>query len=547
MRKKMIYIYILFICLFVGIIPINAESSGIVLNKSQTILGVGYSEVLKYSLSVGLNSSNIIWTSSNEKVATVQNGKITAITEGFTIITATINGNKSTCKVIVSSDYIPIEGISLNTSTLSILLGTSETLVPTIIPVDATNKDVIWTSSNTDVAIVENGKVVSKKIGSAVITASISGFRATCKVNVVESVALTSINLNKSNITIKENYTEILDVIYSPSNATNRKVTWKSSNTSVVTVDSEGKITGIKPGSATITAISNDGGYVSACEVTVEAISKKVIGIDLDKKELSITVGEKAVVTATITPSYAENKNIVWSSSNKDVASVNNGEITALSIGTTEIKAISEDGNKEVVCNVTVISQPIKSISFVSEEQNVYIESKTKLNTISDPKNSTIENPIWTSSNEEVATVENGVVNAISIGETTITISSQDGTITASTKINVISKPKEKLNITIEGYDLNFDPEIKNYTLKIGNEDKLTISTNVSEKNFTINGNQKLKNGSIITITINEEEKSTYVINIKKNENYTIYFIAIISFLLFLNIIRIIIKNKKKS
>lgn len=547
MRKKISYIYVLFIILFIGIIPIKAENNGIILSKNQTTIGVGYSETLKYSLAGGLNSSNIIWTSSNEKVATVQNGKVTAITEGLTIITASINGNKSTCKVTVSSNYVPVNGIILNKSSLNLLIETSETLIQTISPSNATNKDVTWTSSNPDIAIVEDGKVTAKKLGSTIITVSISGYRSTCKVNVVDNVPLTKINIDKSNVTIKENTTEILNIIYSPSNATNKKVTWKSSNTSVATVDSQGKITGIKPGSTTVTAVSNDGGYVSICKVTVEAISKKVTSIDIDKKELSISIGEKATIEATITPSYAENKNITWSSSNKNIAIVNNGEITALSPGTTEIKAISEDGNKEAICKVTVTSPPIESISFINEEQTVYIESETKLTTISEPKNSTIENPIWQSSDEQVATVENGIVNALSIGETTITISNQDKTITASIKINVVNKPKEKLNITVEGYNLNFNPEIKNYTLKIGSEEKLTIKTNVSENKVTISGNQKLKNGSIIKITINDEEDYTYIINIKKNENYTIYFIAIISLLLFINLVRLMIKNKKKS
>lgn len=540
-------IYILLISILIGVFPTKIAASSILLNKSQMILGVGYTETLKYTIEEGLNDSNIIWTSSHPNVATVKNGKVTAITEGVTIITATINGQKSTCKVTVNSSYVPVSGINLNKTNLNILVGSTENLTKTVLPANATNTDATWTSSNTGVVTVENGKVTAKKVGTAIITVSLSGYSATCTVVVVDTIELKKIAINKSSITIKEQASENLSISYTPSNATNKKVNWKSSNNNVVTVNSDGKITGIKEGSATITAISKDGGHVSTCKVTVEAISKKVTGISLDKTEAKMTAGEKLTLKATISPSYAENQNISWTSSNESVATVQDGNITAHFPGLAEIKVISEDGQKEAICKVTVLSPPIKSISFQDKEHTVYIDSKTKLITITDPINASIENPIWTSSNEEVATVTNGVVQALSLGETTITISNQDNTVTASTKIIVVSQPKDKLNITIEGYDLKFNPEIKNYTLKINNENQLTINTNVTKEKVTINGNKNLKNGSIITVTVEGEEKTTYVINIQQKQNYTIYFVIVISGLLLLNIIRILIKNKKKS
>jgi uncharacterized protein YjdB len=338
-----------------------------------------------------------------------------------------------------------------------------------------------------------------------------------------------------------------LTVKFNPTNATNKKITWRTSNKNVATVDENGKVTGISAGNATITAVSNDVGYVARCDVKVDAISKKVTGVSLDKKELKIVIGEETTIKATVNPNYAENKNVIWESSDEQVATVKDGKITGLRPGTAEIKVVTEDGAKEAICKVTVISPPIKSIKFKETEKTVYIGSETTLSTISEPINSVLENAIWTSSDELVAIVENGVVKALSQGETIITISNKDKTITASINIKVINKPKEKLKISIENYDLKFSPETKNYTLEIGNEKQITINTNISKDKVTINGNQNLKNGSIITITINEDEKVTYVINIKKKENYTIIFIAIISFLLLLNLIRIMIKNKKKK
>lgn len=547
MRKNLKYIFMSLICILATIIPIKVNANGITLNKSEITLGVGIHEKLNYTLGEGLNSSNIMWKSSNTNVATVQNGEVTAISEGSAIITASINGYNSTCKVVVTSNYISVTGISLNKSSLSILVGTSETLTYTISPQNATNKNVTWQSSDNSVVTVQNGKITAKKVGTATITVSSSEYRAQCRVTVVDTVALKSISLNKTSLTIKEKSSEKLSVTFNPSTATNKKVTWRSSNTNIVTVDSSGNVTAIRPGSATITVVSNDGGYVATCKITVEEISKKVTSVSLDKKELNLVAGEKSTLKVTVNPDYAENKNVTWSSSNESIATVQNGEITAIAPGTTEIKVTSVDGNKEAICKVTVTAPPIKGVSFSESGQTVYLGSEITLNPVTDPVNSILENPIWTSSNEEIATVENGVVKGLSLGETTITVSNQDKSITASITVTVINKPKEKLNITIEGYNLNFNPDVTNYNLTIGDESELTINTNVSKEKVTTKGNQNLKNGSIITITVTDEEKVTYIINIKKKQNYTIYFIAVISVLLLLNLIRIIVKSKKKS
>lgn len=546
MKKHIKYLYMVFINLLILTMPVIVNAEGIRINKNETTIGIGYSENLKYTLKEGVNSLSIIWKSSNPSVATVSNGKVTGISEGTTIITATIGSQNSTCKVTVTSNFIAPTGIKLNKSNLNLLIGTSETLNKTIIPQNATNQEATWNSSNPSVASVENGKVTAKKVGTTIITVSSFGYNATCKVTVIDTIDLQKISLNKTKITIKERATEKLNVTYTPSNATNKKITWKSSDNNIVTVDSSGKITGIKAGKATITAIANDGGKTSKCEVTVEEISKNVTSITLDKKELKLTSGDTQKLKVTITPSYAENKNVIWSSSDEKIAKVENGTIIAIAPGSVEIKAVTEDGNKEAICEVTVISPPIKGISFSEESTTMYVDSETILTPIFDPENAFLENAIWTTSNEEVAIVTDGVVKALSEGETTITIESQDKQLGASINVKVLNKPKEKLDITIEGYNLNFNPDIKEYTLQIGTESLIKINTNISKDKLIINGNQNLKNGSIITITLNEAEKITYVINIKKKENYTIYFIAIISVLLLLNLIRILIKNKKK-
>lgn len=542
MKKHLKYMCISLICIFSSIIPIKVNAKGITINKSEITLGIGVEENIEYTLDLGLNGSNIVWESSNKSVATVENGKITTISEGTTIITGSIDGWQSTCEVIVKS----ITGINLNKSNINLLVGAYDTLIYTVSPQNLTISKVTWKSSDPSVATIENGKIIAKKVGTTIITASSYEYRAQCTVTVVDEIALKGISLNKNSLTIKEKETEKLSITFNPSNATNQKVTWKSSDTDILTVDQSGNITALKPGTATIKVFSNDGGYVATSQVTVEEISKKVTSISIDKKELNLVSGEKSILTVTINPDYAENKNLIWSSSNENIATVENGEITAINPGTTEIKVISVDGDKEAICKVTVTVPPIKGISFVEQTKTIYIDSEIILKPIIEPINSILESPIWKSSNEKVATVENGIVRGLSLGETIITVSNKDNTINGSVNIIVTNKPKEKLNITVEGYNLNFDPDVKNYTLTIDNENTLTINTNVSEDKVIINGNQNLKNGSIITITVVDGETLTYIINIKQKQNYTIYFIAIISVLILINLIRIIIQNKKK-
>ena len=468
MKKHFKYIFLLFIFALAIIIPTDVFANVIALDKSSITLGVGHSETIKYTLNEELNSSNIVWKSSNEKVAIVQNGKITAITEGTAIITASINGNNSTCKVVVSSEYIPITGIGLNKSRLNLVIGTTETLIKNISPSNATNQDVTWHSSNSDVATINSsGQITAKKVGSTTITVTTSnGYRTTCKVTVIDTISLKGIKLNKTNITIKEHATDILSISYNPSNATNKNIKWQSSNTNVATIDSSGKVTGIRPGTTIIKVISNDGGHVASCKVTVEALSKKVSSVSLDKSELNLVVGSETSLKATIEPEYAENKKITWTSGDENIVTVENGVIKAISPGTAEIKVITEDEAKEAICKVTVVAPPVTKISFSETEKTVYVSSQTQLKITKEPANSIFENAIWTSSDEKVAIVTNGIVKAMSIGKTTITVSNEEKSLTASIEITVIDKPKEKLNISVEGYELNFDPNIKNYKLE---------------------------------------------------------------------------------
>ena len=261
-------------------ITVKARGVSVTVTPSEKTMQVGQTYTLTAKVSPSNANQEVTWSSSDTKVATVAaDGKVTANKAGDAVITATSKENseiKATCAITVVN--IPVESVSLNKSTLTLLEGISETLTATVKPENVADKTVTWTSSNESIAMVTSaGKVIAVKMGSATITASCGGKSASCKVTVTtSSVSVTGVSLNKTSMTLTEGETQTLTATVTPSNATNTSVTWSSNNTSVATVSSSGVVTAVKAGSATITVRTGDGGKTATCSVTVK--SKDVSG-----------------------------------------------------------------------------------------------------------------------------------------------------------------------------------------------------------------------------------------------------------------------------
>ena len=288
-----------------------------------------------------------------------------------------------------SSSNIEAKSISLNKSSLTLKAGETATLTATINPSNATDKTVHWKSTNSSIVTVNNGKITAIKEGNATITASTSCNckEAICKVTVKANstiVNVSSITLNKTSITLEEGKTTILTATINPSNATNKNVTWSSNNTNVATVNN-GTIKANKAGTATITAISNNGKSAS-CKITVKAKEQpkpstvEVTSITLNKTNVTLEKGKTTTLTATVNPSNATNKNITWSSNNTNVATVNNGTITAKKAGTANIIAKSNNG-KTATCKVTVKAKNVIA-NRIDIDGNVVINANTTTNSI---------------------------------------------------------------------------------------------------------------------------------------------------------------------
>ena len=260
---------------------------------------------------------------------------------------------------------IEVTSVSLNKATLEMVEGDTENLTATVMPANATEQGVTWTSSNGNVATVDaQGKVTAVAEGTAIITAtSVNGKTAQCAVVVSKKAnPVTAITLNKTTLRLTEGENETLSVTYTPEDADGRSVTWTSSNGNVATVDAQGKVTAVVEGTAIITATSVNG-KTAQCAVVVSKKANPVTAITLNKTTLRLTEGENETLSVTYTPEDADGRSVTWTSSNGNVATVDaQGKVTAVVEGTAIITATSVNG-KTAQC-VVIVEKDTENISF---------------------------------------------------------------------------------------------------------------------------------------------------------------------------------------
>ena len=337
------------------------------------------------------NASNkkLKYKTSNKKIATVNSkGKVKGIKNGTVTITVTAadgSKKKATCKVGVYTAKIKKATVSPSKKTLNV--GQTVTLKTKIkSPSKGAVNLFTWTSSNKKVAFVDaNGKVKALKAGTATITGTAadgSKKKVTCKITVKQPVKKVTITPSSAQVTEGQKVT--LKVNVSPANASNKKVTWKSNNTSIATVDGNGVVTGKKAGNATITATAADGSGKSA-SATVNVKAKpvdpkpenpviRVSGITLDKSSVEVKANTPAfTLKATVTPANATNKTVTWKTSNASVADVHAGTVTVKTEGTATITATA--GGKTASCLVKVIG---KTVAFDTTQSTEYVSCLDK-------------------------------------------------------------------------------------------------------------------------------------------------------------------------
>jgi len=255
-------------------------------------------------------------------------------------------------------------------------------------------------------------------------------------------VSVTGVSLNPATASLLIGDTLVLTATISPENATNQNVTWQSSNTTVATVLNS-VITAIAEGTATITVTTADGNRTATTAVTVTTAIIPVASVSLNETTATLEIGETLTLTATVLPENATNQNITWTSSDNAIATVENGVVTAISDGTATITVTTADGNRTATATVTVTTAiiPVASVSLNETTATLEIGETLTLTATVLPENATSRNITWTSSDNAIATVENGVVTAISDGTATITVTTTDGNRTATCVVTVTPPP----------------------------------------------------------------------------------------------------------
>jgi len=271
-----------------------------------------------------------------------------------------IEGVQSSEKTTVQP--VDAESVKLNVTAKTVYTGSKFTLKATVTPelASATN-DVDWSSSKEAVATVDNGVVTAKKAGSAVITAKVGAVTATCKVTVRQHVK--SVKLNATRKVLYNGKATTLKATVYPSNASNKAVTWKTSNSKVATVNAKGVVRAKKPGYAYITVKTKDSNKTARCKVTVKAQKATKVTVNV-KKTVSLQKKGKSVnIKATVSPSNTYNKRITVSNSNKKAVKISatritsgkKVKVTALKKGSSNIKFTAADGSrKSTTVKVTV-------------------------------------------------------------------------------------------------------------------------------------------------------------------------------------------------
>lgn len=372
------------------------------------------------------DSKDVTWSSSDTNVATVSNdGIVTALKDGTVTITATV-GDKTDTYVIVVQE-IKLTAIDIQ-DTLTIHKGETSSLNVTYTPTNTTDDTTVtWSSSDEMVASVDaNGTITAKSVGGAIITARIGNLSAQCVVTV--DAPLKEIIPNSTKLELIKKQTSVITYSFNPGDTTDDKtVTFTSSDTSVVVVDENGTLTAKKAGTATIT-LKGANNISAVVEVTVKEIP--IDEVVLNTESAVVEAGETTTLQATIKPenNTDDDQTISWSSSDETVAIVevdanDSSKVTVKAIagGTAVITAKAWNGTK-ATCTIKV-PKHIEGIE-LPESAEVLRRNTKVLEVIVNPTDAEDDTTVtWTSSNPEIATVDEktGMITAVKEGTVEIT------------------------------------------------------------------------------------------------------------------------------
>lgn len=401
-----------------------------------------------------------------------------------------------------------------NTTTVSISTAYQNTLNHY-----ATSINYTWTASSSAITIQSKTKtsctIKGNTVGTAMLTYHCSYYidgyyrtmdfyyDITIKSN---TISVTRIAMSPESATMEIGETLQLTATPYPTNATNRSVNWTTENYSVASVSSSGLVTARGEGKVWIWARATDGsGAGNYCVVTVNAPTK-ISAIELSETEKTMNIGDEFTLSTSVLPGNAANKNVTWATDNSEVATVTNGHITAVGPGYCNITCTAADGSGvSATCAVTVNEpQKVETIELSESEMTLNIGETFTLTATVSPDDAYNKNVVWASVDEDVATVDNGVVTAIAPGECIITCTAADGSgVSASCAITVNEPERYWLSVKLPNGSFAVDVTDLD-EVKV----RLTADEGYSIHSLTLDGIEQTINGNESYFTIPKLESN---------------------------------------
>ena len=382
----------------------------------------------------------VIWASLDPSIVTVdQNGLVTFVSPGETYVSATSGADPNMvayCKFVITQQ---VEGITMDFDTVTLNVKEEFRLTTVIKPANATNQNLIWSSSNDKVVKVDKtGMITAVSSGNATIIVQTEDGGYIDMTNVTVLQPVTSIELSQTEMSVKKGTVFWLSATVLPDTADNKKVTWYSSDTSLATIAQDGMVTTLACGTVTISCVSEDNGTTAYCVVE---ITEPVTGLTLNTYYQEMVAGTKFVIVPTVEPFDAIDKSVTFKTSDPEVAVVDeNGVVTAVAGGTCEIIVTTNESSVTRTCTI-VVKEYVSSIEIIDSPEFLNITESVNLKVEVGTATATNKGVIWTTNNSNIATVDqNGRVTGLAVGHVVVTATALDGSgVSDSVIIKVIN------------------------------------------------------------------------------------------------------------
>ncbi|PII03729.1 Ig-like domain-containing protein [Acholeplasma laidlawii] len=517
MKRRLLVLFMVILS-FILVSCTEIDEASFSFKDSEVTIKVGDSYTLDHEITQGLE---VEYTMSAEGIISISGQTVTALAVGEVDVTATVVGKdlSDTIKIIVEAKEDPVvavQSVAIAGDNAG-LVGEAITLTATVLPQNATNKEVTWTTSDAELATVENGVVTLLKAGVVTITAT-SGEKSD-----THEITISDVVVDVESVTIEglsdgvEGTTITLTVSVLPVDATDKTVTWTTSNAELATV-ANGVVTLLKEGVVTITSTSGE--QSDTHEITINALVVNVDSVSVEGLNEGVVDGE-ITLTATVLPQNATNKEVTWTTSDAELATVVNGVVTLLKEGVVTITATA-DGKTDSF-EITIGPKPIELESIeITGSSAGFIGDTINLTVTASPEGAQLPVVIWSVNISAYATVENGVVTLHRQGTVLVTatvngisatheitvqkVAAQIGSVNYGTIQDAITAASDSDTIVIFGGTHN---EVLNITKSnlnfVPKENEQVILTNV----INLTGNLENISFTNLEFTLDAQIKST--------------------------------------